>query len=177
MKKNFLVFPLAVFVLVIIALGCHKKEAPPPPPPPPPVVEKKPEPPKVDSTAIWARQRAEKLAKAKSEIQARRIHFDFDKSDIKPEFRPVLMEIADIMKEFSAISLRIEGHCDERGTEAYNLALGERRANSARQFLIDSGVSGGRIDSKSWGEVRPAATGHNEDAWSQNRRDEFIVTN
>ena len=177
MNKKFLVFPLAVFVLVIIALGCHKKEAPPPPPPPPPVVEKKPEPPKVDSTAIWARQRAEKVAKAKSAIEAKRIHFDFDKSDIKPEFRPVLMEIADMMKEFSEISIRIEGHCDERGTEAYNLALGERRANSARQFLIDSGVSGGRIDTKSWGEVRPAATGHNEEAWSKNRRDEFIVTN
>jgi peptidoglycan-associated lipoprotein len=176
-NKKFLVFPLAVFVLVIVALGCHKKEAPPPPPPPPPVVEKKPEPPKVDSTAIWARQRAEKVAKAKSAIEAKRIHFDFDKSDIKPEFRPVLMEIADMMKEFSEISIRIEGHCDERGTEAYNLALGERRGNSARQFLIDSGVSGGRIDTKSWGEVRPVATGHNEEAWSQNRRDEFIVTN
>lgn len=177
MNKKFLVFPLAVFVLVIIALGCHKKEVPPPPPPPPPVVEKKPEPVKIDSTAIWARQRAEKLAKAKSEIQAKRIHFDYDKSDIKPEFRPVLMGIASIMKEFSGINIRIEGHCDERGTEAYNLALGERRGNSARQFLIDSGVSGGRIDTKSWGEVRPAAEGHNEEAWSQNRRDEFIVTN
>ena len=171
----FLVFPLSV-ALVFIILGCHKKEAPPPPPPPPPpVVEKKPEPEKIDSTAIWARQRAEKLAKAKSEIEAKRIYFDFDKSDIKPEYRDVLLEIANLMKEFSEISIRIEGHCDERGTAAYNLALGERRCNSAKQFLIDAGVSADRIDTKSWGEERPVALGHNEAAWSQNRRDEFIV--
>ena len=177
MNKKFVVFPLAAVVLLILALGCHKKEAPPPPPPPapPPVVEKKPEPPKVDSTAIWARQRAEKLAKAKSEVAAKMIYFDFDKSDIKPEFRPVLMGIAGIMKEFSEINIRIEGHCDERGTGAYNLALGERRCNAAKQFLVDAGISASRLDTKSWGEERPAAMGHNEEAWSKNRRDEFVI--
>ncbi|MEA1996236.1 MAG: peptidoglycan-associated lipoprotein Pal [Gemmatimonadota bacterium] len=175
MNKKLFLIPLSV-VLVFVVFGCHKKEAPPPPPPPPPpVVEKKPEPVKVDSTEIWARQRAEKLAKAKSRIEAQTIYFDFDKSDVKPEYRSVLMDIAGVMKEFSDITVSIEGHCDERGTTAYNLALGERRANAAKQFLIDSGVPGSRIDAKSWGEEKPVAMGHNEGAWSKNRRDEFIT--
>ena len=175
MKKSFLV--LSFFVaLVFVVVGCHKKEAPPPPPPPPPpVVEKKPEPVKVDSTEILARIRREKVAQAKQKIAAEIIYFDFDKSEIKPEFRNVLLGIADLMKEYSEVSIRIEGHCDERGTDAYNLGLGERRCNSAKSFLVDAGVSGNRINTKSWGESRPAVMGHNEAAWSKNRRDEFII--
>ena len=153
-------------------LGCHKKEAPPPPPPPPPVVEKKPEV-KVDSTAIKARMRAEAVARAKSEINSSMIYFDYDKSEIKAEYRGVLSSVAAKMKEYSEIRITIGGHCDERGTAAYNLALGERRANAAKMFLTDAGVSSSRIDTKSWGEERPAMEGHNEAAWSKNRRDEF----
>lgn len=175
MKKKYLVLPLSL-IAVIAVLGCHKKEVAPPPPPPPPVVEKKPEPPaKVDSTAIWARQRAEKLARAKSEIAEMKIFFDYDKSDIKPEARTVLMGIADRLKEYSDITVRIEGNCDERGTAAYNLALGERRANAAMQFLTDSGVAANRIETKSWGEERPVCQEHQESCWSQNRRDEFFT--
>jgi len=175
-KKTFLVIPFFV-ALVLVVLGCHKKEAPPPPPPPPPpVVEKKPEPVEpVDSTEILARIRGEKISQAKQKIAAERIYFDFDKSDIKPEFRSVLLGVAELMKEYSELSIRIEGHCDERGTSAYNLGLGERRCNSAKTFLIDAGVAAHRIDTKSWGEERPAVEGHNEAAWSKNRRDEFII--
>ncbi|MEA2064280.1 MAG: peptidoglycan-associated lipoprotein Pal [Gemmatimonadota bacterium] len=170
-----LVLPIFVAFVILIA-GCHKKEVPPPPPPPPPpVVEKKPEPVKVDSTEILARMRAQKIARAKSKIASERIYFDYDKSDIKPEFRSILMSVAGLLKEFSEMSLLIEGHCDERGTSAYNLALGERRSNAAKMYLIDAGVAGHRISVKSWGEERPAAMGHNEAAWSKNRRDEFIV--
>ena len=129
----------------------------------------------MDSTEILARIRREKLAQAKQKIASERIYFDYDKGNIKPEFRPVLEGIADLMKEYSELRIRVEGHCDERGTSAYNLGLGERRGNSARQFLSDVGVSGGRIDTKSWGEERPALLGHNEAAWSKNRRDEFII--
>lgn len=175
MKKIFLVLPFFV-ALVLVVDGCQKKVAPPPPPPPPPpVVEKKPEPAPVDSTEILARIRREKLAQAKQKIASERIYFDFDKSNIKPEFRSVLEGIADLMKEYSELRIRIEGHCDERGTSAYNLGLGERRCNSAGQFLKDAGVTGDRIDTKSWGEERPAVLGHNEAAWSKNRRDEFII--
>jgi peptidoglycan-associated lipoprotein len=153
-------------------LGCHKKEAPPPPPPPPPVVEKKPEV-KVDSTEIKARMRAEAVARAKSEINSSIVYFDYDKSDIRAEYRSVLSAIADKMKEYSEIRITVNGHCDERGTAAYNLALGERRANAAKMFLTDAGISDSRIDTKSWGEEQPAVEGHNEAAWSKNRRDGF----
>ena len=174
--KNTLVVISFFVALILVAVGCHKKEAPPPPPPPPPpVVEKKPEPEPIDSTAILARIRREKVSQAKQKIAAERIYFDFDKSDVKPEFRSVLMGVADLMKDYPEVRIRIEGHCDERGTDAYNLGLGERRCNSAMQFLIDAGVAGDRIDSKSWGEARPAVMGHNEAAWSKNRRDEFII--
>jgi peptidoglycan-associated lipoprotein len=117
--------------------------------------------------------RAEALARAKSEVNQSMIYFDFDKSDIKNEYRSVLYGIAEKMKEFSEIRISIHGHCDERGTAAYNLALGERRANAAKKFLMDAGISGGRIDTRSWGEEKPAVEGHNEAAWAKNRRDEF----
>jgi peptidoglycan-associated lipoprotein len=168
-------FPL-VIALFVVALGCHKKEvAPPPPPPPPPAVEKKPEAVKVDSTEILARMRAQQLAMAKQAIEAVKVYFDFDKSDVKAEFRSSLQEIARVMKEQPSVQIRIEGNCDERGTEAYNLALGERRANTAKQFLVDAGVDASRINTKSWGKDRPVAACNNESCWSQNRRDDFFV--
>lgn len=175
MTKKYLVLPLSA-ILLSMTIGCHKKEAPPPPPPPPPVVEKKPEV-KVDSSAIKARVRTEALAKAKSEINQSTIYFDYDKSDIRDEYRSSLHAVVERMKEFSEIRLQISGHCDERGTAAYNLALGERRANAAKKFLKDAGISGSRIDTKSWGEEMPAVEGHNEAAWAKNRRDEFMVSN
>ncbi len=176
MNKKVLPITLAL-ALAFTVLGCQKKEVapPPPPPPPPPVVEKKPEAVKVDSSAIWARQRAEKITQAKSSIEAKKIFFDFDKSNIKPEFVAPLNDVSGVMKEFSDVSIRIEGNCDERGTTAYNLALGERRANSARQFLIDGGVSASRIETKSWGKEKPVALGHDEESWKQNRRDDFFI--
>lgn len=103
------------------------------------------------------------------------IYFDFDKSFIKPEYRTILMRKADFLKTNPAIAIRIEGNCDERGTNEYNLALGERRANSAREFLMSLGISPDRIETLSYGEERPLALGHNEQAWSQNRRDDFVI--
>ncbi len=175
MNKKYLVLPLSA-ILLSMMLGCHKKEAPPPPPPPPPVVEKKPEV-KVDSTAIKARMRAEALARAKSEINQSTVYFDYDKSDIRDEYRSALHVVVEKMKEYSDIRLQVDGHCDERGTAAYNLALGERRANAAKKFLTDAGISGSRIETKSWGEEKPAAEGHNDAAWAKNRRDDFMVIN
>lgn len=101
------------------------------------------------------------------------IYFDFDKSDIKPESRPVLEKIAAYLLKNPALDLLIEGHCDERGTEEYNLALGERRALSARRYLIGLGVASGRLQTISYGEERPVDPGHNETAWAKNRRAEF----
>jgi len=168
-----LVYPIAALMFALV-LGCHKKEvAPPPPPPAPPVVEKAPEPVKQDDSEMLARQRRERLTKAAEQIAAKIVYFDFDKSNIKPEYQSVLTEIAGIMKDNSELTLLVSGYCDERGTEAYNLALGERRATSAQEFLVNAGVAASRITSKSWGEENPVADCHNESCWSKNRRDEF----
>jgi peptidoglycan-associated lipoprotein len=103
------------------------------------------------------------------------IYFDFDKSFIKPEYRPVLEEKAEYLRDYGNTRIRIEGNCDERGTNEYNLALGERRANSAKNFLVSLGISPDRIETISYGEERPLFLEHNEAAWSQNRRDDFVV--
>lgn len=104
------------------------------------------------------------------------IFFDFDKSNIKPSEVPKLENIARRMKsEFGGKALRIEGHCDERGTEEYNRALGDRRALSAREYLVRLGLDPNMLPTISYGEDRPADPGHNEAAWSKDRRCEFIL--
>jgi peptidoglycan-associated lipoprotein len=108
-------------------------------------------------------------------IEAKSIYFDFDKSFIRSEYRSVLQEKAEFLKNNPDIRIRIEGNCDERGTSEYNLALGERRADSAAKFLVSLGISPDRIETISYGEERPLALGHSEEAWAQNRRDDFVV--
>ena len=104
-----------------------------------------------------------------------RIFFDFDKSDLKPDAQDTLQKLAGWLNGKPNVTITIEGHCDERGTREYNLALGERRANSARDFLIALGVDAGRLTTISYGKERPAVLGSNEDAWAQNRRDVFVA--
>ncbi len=103
------------------------------------------------------------------------IHFDFDKSDIRPGDVNILDENAKWMKENPDYLILIEGHCDERGTNEYNLALGERRAKSTMNFLVSQGVQANRITLISYGEERPLCTEHNEACWAQNRRAHFLV--
>ena len=103
------------------------------------------------------------------------IHFDFDRYDIRPEDAEILKENAGLLMKYSSVKIQIEGHCDERGTNEYNLALGERRANSAKNYLISLGLSTDRISSISYGEERPADPGHNEEAWAKNRRGHFVI--
>ena len=110
-----------------------------------------------------------------AKVEAASIYFDFDKSFIKLEYRSVLKAKADFMKDNPRVRIRIEGNCDERGTNEYNLALGERRANSAAKFLVSLGISPDRLETISYGEERPLALGSGEGAWSQNRRDDFVV--
>jgi peptidoglycan-associated lipoprotein len=110
-----------------------------------------------------------------AKVEAESIYFDFDKSFIKLEYRAVLQAKAEFLKDNPNIHIRIEGNCDERGTNEYNLALGERRANSAAKFLVSLGISPDRIETISYGEERPLTLGHGEGAWAQNRRDDFTV--
>lgn len=103
------------------------------------------------------------------------IYFDFDKYDLKPEARDMLKGHADWLMQHTEFEVIVEGHCDERGTREYNLALGERRAESARDYLITLGVEKERLTTISYGEELPVDPGHDEDAWSKNRRGHFVV--
>ena len=104
------------------------------------------------------------------------IYFDFDKADLSGADRKALAKNADVMlKAKPGAKVRIEGNCDERGSAEYNLALGERRAKSALQYLITLGVPAERLTAVSYGKEHPAVTGHDEAAWAKNRRDDFIV--
>lgn len=109
-------------------------------------------------------------------LAKRSIYFDFDRSDIRSEFRPLVEAHAGYMTGHASATIRIEGNCDERGSREYNLALGQRRADSLRKAMVLLGVSDTRIETISWGEEKPRASGHNDAAWSQNRRDDIIYT-
>ena len=114
-------------------------------------------------------------AETKAVPQLGDIHFDFDKSDIRADSREILQKNADWLQNNPDIKIQIEGHCDERGTAEYNLALGERRAMSTKKYLISLGISADRIYTISYGEELPIDPNHSEDAWSKNRRAHFLV--
>jgi len=103
------------------------------------------------------------------------IHFDFDKYDIRPGDTEILKENAALLMKYPKVKIQVEGHCDERGTSEYNLALGERRANAAKKYLLSLGISTDRISSISYGEEKPLDAGHNEEAWSKNRRGHIVI--
>jgi len=103
------------------------------------------------------------------------IHFDFDRYNIRPGDASILKENAALLKKYPNLRIQIEGHCDERGTVEYNLALGERRANSAKNFLVSLGISPARISTISYGKEKPLDPGHNEEAWAKNRRAHIII--
>jgi len=103
------------------------------------------------------------------------IHFDFDKYNIRPKDAEILKENSALLMKYPAMNFQIEGHCDERGTDEYNLALGERRANSTKKYLISLGIEASRISTISYGEERPLDPEHNEEAWAENRRGHFII--
>jgi peptidoglycan-associated lipoprotein len=153
--------------------------------PSPQKVEKAPSEVKMGDTEAYRKAEAERLARLKALEQqqklydemeafmAEKIYFDFDKSDLRPEAQAILKKKAEWLRKHPEFFLRIEGHCDERGTNEYNLALGYRRAQAAKNFLVSLGISPDRIRTISYGEERPADPRHNEEAWAKNRRDEF----
>ena len=103
------------------------------------------------------------------------IYFEFDKYDIRQVDAEILKGNAALLVKFPNVKIQIEGHCDERGTVEYNLALGERRANSTKNYMISLGISGNRISIISYGKERPFDPGHNEDAWAKNRRAHSVI--
>ncbi|MEW5735353.1 MAG: peptidoglycan-associated lipoprotein Pal [Thermodesulfobacteriota bacterium] len=103
------------------------------------------------------------------------VHFDYDKSDIRPADAKILDAKADFLTKYPDVKILIAGNCDERGTIEYNLALGERRAQSAKNYLVNKGIAAERIQTISYGKERPLDPAHTEAAWAENRRDDFNV--
>lgn len=173
---------IAAVLLVAAACGGKKEPeqpapepapapAPTPAPAPAPTPAPAPAPPAEDPAVVAARITAQVLAEV-----ANRVHFDFDRSDIRDEDRSVLDLKARILAANPGLRLRISGHADERGSDEYNLALGSRRAASVKTYLTNKGIDAGRLDVVSYGEERPIAFGQDETSWFQNRRAEFEVT-
>lgn len=122
---------------------------------------------------LEAQRLAELQRQAIEKIAADKIYFAFDSNELTQESRQILTEKAELLKANPGLTLLIEGHCDERGTNEYNMALGERRARAAYEFLVLMGIDSSKLQIISYGEEYPAVQGANEAAWSKNRRDEF----
>jgi peptidoglycan-associated lipoprotein len=167
---------LAVLVVGLVALfvaGCAKKakEAPPVPPPAPPVTEPTtptptPAPPTPEPSTPAPKVTASDFADA---------FFDFDSYALREDAKAALDRDAKLLRDNPDVSITIEGHCDERGTVEYNVALGEKRSGAARDYLVNAGVEPSRIQTVSYGKERPFAEGHDETAWAQNRRAHFVL--
>jgi peptidoglycan-associated lipoprotein len=165
---------LLASVALIGLAGCSKKPPAQLPPAPPTQTTTEPTPPPpsgpVGNTVVPG-SRADFLAQAGSDT----VHFATDSSDVDSEATAILTKQAAWLQKFPNVRVTIEGHCDERGTREYNLALGDRRANSAKNFLVNAGVDASRISVISYGKERPVATGSDEDSWAQNRRAVTVV--
>lgn len=125
-----------------------------------------------EEESLSSAQMSELIKKLQEQIGD--IHFDFDKYDIKQEDIPTLKQVAKTLQKYSTLKVIIEGHCDEKGTNEYNFALGQKRANAAKQYLINLGVMSSRIDIISYGEEKPLCMEHTEECWQKNRRAHFV---
>jgi peptidoglycan-associated lipoprotein len=179
--KKLIVFCLALSLALSFSLSCRKKVEELPPPPPAvkeqPAVEKVDEgtrvaPPKLSEEEIFD---SKSLDQVNQEMPLDMIHFDYDEYFIRPDAKPILESNAAWLKKFQKAKVLIEGHCDERGTEDYNLALGERRAQSTQEYLISLGVPRDRLRIISYGKSQPLEPGHDEFSWAKNRRAQFLI--
>ena len=164
---------LSTAALIAVA-GCSKKPPANLPPPPPTSTTTAPDSGTgtTDSTnGVTPGSRADLLAQAGTDT----VHFATDSSDVDSEATAILTRQAAWLQKYPNVRVTVEGHCDERGTREYNLALGDRRANSAKNFLVNAGVDASRISVISYGKERPVAAGSDEDSWAQNRRAVTVV--
>lgn len=182
-RKSLLMVWIGALALSMLFVGCPKKKPAPAPaveppapapakevpaPTPPPVRDTTPDP---FSEDIETANRA-----AYEQGLLGDVYFDFDKYDLKPEARERLARNAEFMKAHLEFTFSIEGHCDERGTNEYNLALGDRRANAAMSYLGSLGIGGSGMRTISYGEERPQCTESGEACWWRNRRAHFVIT-
>jgi peptidoglycan-associated lipoprotein len=169
----------SVVLSTLLALaGCSSTTAKPElssPAPASPPAESKAEPaPATGTSSLEAFQRGESTATPASS-PLKEIYFDFDRYDLRPDARETLKANGDWLKANPSIVVEIEGHCDERGTNEYNMALGAKRAQAAMDYLITLGVAANRLSTISYGEEVPVCEEHTEECWAKNRRDRFII--
>ncbi len=163
----------ALAALTVTACATHK---PPPPAPPPPPPEAPPPPPQAEAPPPT---NTGPIPGSQQDFVVNvgdRVYFDFDKSDIRPDAQPILAHQAEWLNQYPAVRVRIEGNCDERGTREYNFALGARRAEAVRDFLIAHGVAGARITTISYGKEQPIDPGTGEEAWAKDRNAHTAIT-
>jgi peptidoglycan-associated lipoprotein len=184
MTKKSLIITIFILCFGLIMIGCPKKT----------VMKEEPSVKKEEAAKAEAEVAKEKATKEQFEKSLvaektpgiegqvfessllKDIHFDFDRYDIRPSDAAILKENAALLNKFTNVKIQIEGHCDERGTVEYNLALGERRATSAKNYLVSLGIDSVRISTISYGEEKPLDPSHNEEAWAKNRRAHTLVT-
>jgi peptidoglycan-associated lipoprotein len=180
---------LVTMVLLVALIGaCAKKPASvarpmppppdvsgtiPPPPPPEPVSEPVPVPPE---PMVEDKVASKSIDDLNRESPLRPVFFPLDSSEVAGESQAALQANAQVLRQYPSWQVTIEGHCDERGTAEYNLALGERRAIAAKTYLVSLGIPGERVRTVSYGKEFPFDPGHDEAAWSKNRRAHFVVT-
>ncbi|HEX9158610.1 MAG TPA: peptidoglycan-associated lipoprotein Pal [Rhizomicrobium sp.] len=160
----------AAIAAALVVAGCASKpkpapEAPPPAPPPAASTQSQ-----VESTVVPGSVQDFRVNVGDT------VHFDYDKFAVTSEDRDILQRQAAWLQKYSQVRVTVEGHCDERGTREYNLALGARRANAVKEYLVSLGVSSARVDTISYGKERPICTESNESCWGQNRRGVTTIT-
>jgi peptidoglycan-associated lipoprotein len=156
-----------LLAVIVAGVGCGKKAAPPP------EVVTPTERPPVEEPPVVSEPEREPEAPP---LTLRDVYFDYDKSDIRSDAKPILDANRESLNAHGGVRVVIEGHCDERGTVEYNLALGERRASAVYKYLTSRGVPADRLQTISYGEERPVDPGHDETAWAKNRRAHFVET-
>ena len=182
-RKRVIFFVLIIFTAVAAMSACSKKNVPPPPGYGAPGGEYGQMPPTGPGAdeARWRElginseaEKREFLDRAKA-FENQDVYFDYDSYTLTEPAKKVLDEKIAFLKRFPRVAVTIEGHCDERGTTEYNIALGERRAHAAQQFIVGSGSSNLKLTTVSYGKERPVATGHDEASWAKNRRAHFAL--
>jgi peptidoglycan-associated lipoprotein len=171
-KTPALLFVMAVGLVALFAAGCAKKavEAPPTPAPAPPVVQ--------PTTPVPTPTPTPEISVPVPTVTAgdfADVFFELDSYALSDDAKLALDRAARLLRDKADVSVTLEGHCDERGTVEYNQALGEKRANAARDYLVNAGVPAARLQTLSYGKERPFAEGHDESAWAQNRRAHFVL--
>ena len=175
-------YTLILFLAAGLAAGAACKKKPPKtapeatPPPPPAVEQPMPTPPAPPPPSKASGVMSEDLATINAKGYLRDAYFDLNKSELREDARTALAADAQWLKQYTSVQVLVEGHCDERGTEEYNLSLGDRRASAVKEYLGSLGVEAGRVRTVSYGKDRPFCAEHDENCWQQNRRGHFVVT-